>query len=168
MTHPVPWLLRVDATGVVIAANPQARRMLGSCEGRPCHAVVGARARDGDAMCVSSCAAELALRPGATRERAGVVVRQRIGRLTCSRVGQETVVVLAVGPASARRYPEALTRRERDVLRLVAEGRTNRQVGELLVISSATVRTHVEHALAKLGASTRTEAVLVAKELGEI
>lgn len=54
------------------------------------------------------------------------------------------------------------------MLRLVAEGRTNRQVGELLVISSATVRTHVEHALAKLGASTRTEAVLVAKELGEI
>ena len=45
----------------------------------------------------------------------------------------------------------ALTRRERDVLALVAEGRTNREVAEALFISEKTASVHVSHILAKLG-----------------
>jgi DNA-binding CsgD family transcriptional regulator len=53
--------------------------------------------------------------------------------------------------------PDALTRREREVAALVAEGLSNRQVAERLVISKRTADAHVEHILAKLGFSSRTE-----------
>jgi DNA-binding NarL/FixJ family response regulator len=53
----------------------------------------------------------------------------------------------------------ALTRREREVLSLVAKGMTNDGIGAKLRISAETVQTHVRNAMAKLDASTRTEAV---------
>jgi DNA-binding CsgD family transcriptional regulator len=53
----------------------------------------------------------------------------------------------------------ALTAREREVLELLAEGASNAAVGEALVISQATVKSHVRHILRKLGAANRTEAV---------
>jgi DNA-binding CsgD family transcriptional regulator len=52
-----------------------------------------------------------------------------------------------------------LTAREREVLELLAEGASNAAVGETLVISQATVKSHVRHILRKLGAANRTEAV---------
>jgi len=55
--------------------------------------------------------------------------------------------------------PETLTARERDVLRLLAEGLSNDEIGGRLHISGATVRSHVRKAMAKLGARTRVEAV---------
>lgn len=54
---------------------------------------------------------------------------------------------------------EHLTRRERHVLELVAEGRSNRAIGEALGISEHTVKFHLASIYGKLGASTRTEAV---------
>ncbi len=59
-----------------------------------------------------------------------------------------------------------LTAREQEVLRLLALGRTNRQIGEELFISAKTASVHVSHILAKLGASSRTEAVAVAYRQG--
>ena len=56
----------------------------------------------------------------------------------------------------------ALTRRERDVLRLLADGNTNDQIGAALTISPQTVRTHVQKAMEKLGATTRVQAVATA------
>ncbi len=55
-----------------------------------------------------------------------------------------------------------LTPRERDVLRLLAEGLSNEQVGQQLFISAETVRTHVRSAMGKLEADTRTHAVATA------
>jgi DNA-binding NarL/FixJ family response regulator len=52
-----------------------------------------------------------------------------------------------------------LTQRERDVLRLLADGLSNEEIGKRLFISAETVRTHVRKAMGKLGADTRTEAV---------
>jgi predicted ATPase/DNA-binding CsgD family transcriptional regulator len=52
---------------------------------------------------------------------------------------------------------KGLTRREREVAALVAEGMSNRQIAEKLVISKRTADAHVEHILAKLGASSRVE-----------
>jgi DNA-binding CsgD family transcriptional regulator len=52
-----------------------------------------------------------------------------------------------------------LTDRETEVLRLVARGLTNHEIADSLVISSGTVRTHLEHAFDKLGVHTRTGAV---------
>ena len=56
----------------------------------------------------------------------------------------------------------ALTQRERDVLRLLADGLSNEEIGKELFISPETVRTHVRKAMAKLDADTRTQAVATA------
>jgi DNA-binding NarL/FixJ family response regulator len=55
-----------------------------------------------------------------------------------------------------------LTPREREVLRLLADGNSNEQIGAILSISPQTVRTHVQKAMEKLGASTRVQAVATA------
>ena len=59
-----------------------------------------------------------------------------------------------------------LTPRESEVLALVAEGRTNRQIGEALFISEKTASVHVSRLLAKLGASNRGEAAAAARRAG--
>jgi DNA-binding NarL/FixJ family response regulator len=56
----------------------------------------------------------------------------------------------------------ALTDREREVLALVAEGLSNQQIADALVISERTARTHVSNILGKLGVASRTQAALLA------
>jgi len=68
--------------------------------------------------------------------------------------------------ARARRVHTALTEREREVLALVAAGRTNRQIGEELFMSEKTASVHVSRILAKLDVRTRGEAGAVAHKLG--
>jgi DNA-binding NarL/FixJ family response regulator len=68
--------------------------------------------------------------------------------------------------AAPSKDPFALSSREREVLALVAQGRTNREIGERLYISQKTVGVHVGNILAKLGASGRVEAAMVAVRLG--
>jgi DNA-binding CsgD family transcriptional regulator len=64
------------------------------------------------------------------------------------------------------RFGEALTAREREILVLVALGRTNRQIGTQLFISAKTASVHVSNIMAKLGASGRGEAVAIARDRG--
>jgi DNA-binding NarL/FixJ family response regulator len=59
-----------------------------------------------------------------------------------------------------------LTRRERDVLRLIALGQTNREIANTLKLTVSTVKTHVEHLIGKLAVSDRTQAAVRAIELG--
>lgn len=59
-----------------------------------------------------------------------------------------------------------LTRRELEVLRLLAEGKTNPQIAAELVVSSGTVKNHVEHIIGKLGVSDRTQAAVLAVRAG--
>ena len=71
------------------------------------------------------------------------------------------------GPnTTTRGIPGGLTGRELDVLRLVAEGRTNAEIARVLHLSAKTVGHHVSHVLDKLGARTRTEAVSRAADVG--
>lgn len=59
-----------------------------------------------------------------------------------------------------------LSQREREVLALVAQGRTNREIAATLVISEITARNHVSHILEKLGMSRRSEAAAFAAKMG--
>ena len=69
-------------------------------------------------------------------------------------------------PSSAPAYPDGLTQREVEVLRLVAVGKSNADIAEELVISPNTVVRHVSSILAKTGSSNRTEAALYASQNG--
>jgi len=76
------------------------------------------------------------------------------------------VLAAADRPVSPRRHewPEGLTDREVEVLRLIARGRSNREVAALLVISPKTVGRHVENVYAKIGVSSRAAAAVWAME----
>lgn len=60
----------------------------------------------------------------------------------------------------------SLTRKEREVLARLAEGRSNREIAELLFVTPATVKTHLGHIYAKLGVGTRQEATARAVAIG--
>jgi NarL family two-component system response regulator LiaR len=62
--------------------------------------------------------------------------------------------------------PEKLTTRETEVLRLLALGKSNKEIGEALVIGEKTVKTHVSSILSKLGVPSRTQAALYAVRSG--
>jgi DNA-binding NarL/FixJ family response regulator len=62
--------------------------------------------------------------------------------------------------------PESLTDREMEVLRLLAQGRSNKDIAAALVISERTVKFHVSSIMGKLGAGNRTEAVSIAAGRG--
>ena len=76
------------------------------------------------------------------------------------------VRAIADGPREALRAPEPLTRREREVLALIAAGRSNKRIAFELGISEKTVKTHVGHLFAKLGVTDRTQAALLAVRRG--
>jgi DNA-binding CsgD family transcriptional regulator/tetratricopeptide (TPR) repeat protein len=85
-------------------------------------------------------------------------------------VDRHSDLVLAVAGGTRSTEPRAdtfgLSSREREVLSLVAQGRTNREIGERLFISQKTVGVHVGNILAKLAVSGRVEAAAVAIRLG--
>jgi DNA-binding NarL/FixJ family response regulator len=69
-------------------------------------------------------------------------------------------------PRSASASLRFLTPRETEVLRLIAEGLSNVEIADRLVITEETVKTHVSRMLSKLGLRDRTQAVIAAYESG--
>jgi DNA-binding CsgD family transcriptional regulator len=96
---------------------------------------------------------EVALRLGAVPLRTALEGLSRRGRLE-------------VGGVRAVEVSAVMTPREAEVLRLLSQGRTNRQIGAELYISEKTASVHVSNILAKLGANGRTEAVAIAAQRG--
>jgi HD-GYP domain-containing protein (c-di-GMP phosphodiesterase class II) len=106
-------------------------------------------------------------RPAASPDEAAATLRAdaRSGRADGAAV---EAVLQAAGHGIRRRHgwPAGLTAREVEVLRLLARGRTNRQIAAELVISPKTVSNHVEHIYAKIGACNRAMAGLFATRNG--
>ncbi len=88
---------------------------------------------------------------------APTVTRRLIGEFAQMRPGPDAVPEAALA---------ALTPRETQVLRLVAEGLSNTEIGARLVVTEETVKTHVSRVLSKLGLRDRTQAVVAAYESG--
>jgi two-component system, NarL family, response regulator NreC len=92
--------------------------------------------------------------------RGGLVLDPEVARAAMEEAGPKA-------PAEADPY-EALTDREKQVLKLVAEGLSNKEVAEALGISVKTAMTHREHVMEKLGLHNRTELVRFALKKGVI
>ncbi|MFD9389990.1 AAA family ATPase [Streptomyces sp. NPDC060000] len=157
------WLARAEAEWAWAATGPDPAAWertvaafgygdayeLARCRLRYAHALLAADRRE-DAATEARAARETAVRLGATPllERADALIRR--GRLA------------AEAAPGTRAGSATLTAREQDVLRLLALGRSNRQIGEELFISGKTASVHVSNILAKLSAASRTEAVAIA------
>ena len=120
-----------------------------------------------------------ALRSGASgfllkdAPRADLIAAVRVAAagdaLLAPSVTRRLIEAFASRPASATPAPSklaSLTPRERDILLLVARGQSNAEIAGALVVSEATVKTHVGHLLAKLGLRDRVQAVILAYEAG--
>ena len=89
------------------------------------------------------------------------------GDVALDPAAQRQVVAALSEPAPAAaapvaELPDELTPREAEVLALIAEGLTNSEIAERLVVSAATVKSHVNHIFAKIGARDRAQAVVYA------
>ena len=103
---------------------------------------------------------------GAAEEAEAVLAR---AHATARSLGARPLLreLRALGVAGTTRSSDVhLTDREQEVLALVAQGRSNREVGQVLFISTKTVSVHVSNVLAKLQATGRTEAVAIAQRRG--
>jgi DNA-binding NarL/FixJ family response regulator len=80
----------------------------------------------------------------------------------------ERFIPADLAPKARDRLPSELSDREIEVLRLVAEGRSNKEIGNTLGVTEGTVKVHVTNLFEKLGATTRTEAIVVAVRRGII
>jgi DNA-binding NarL/FixJ family response regulator len=85
-------------------------------------------------------------------------------------ITEQALRALTRSPADFPRsdLPQPLTRRERQVLRLMAGGHSNREIADVLATSEGTIKNHVSNILQKLGVRDRTRAVLRGLELGVI
>ncbi len=107
----------------------------------------------------------------------GYLLKDTQGEELCKAIKAAAAGQVQLSPQAADRLlaqicepenPDALTPRETEVLRLLATGMSNRQIGLVLGITEKTVKTHVSHILSKLDASSRTEAALHAVRTGLI
>jgi LuxR family maltose regulon positive regulatory protein len=98
-------------------------------------------------------------------------VRQR-GHLDATRISTrylaKLLAVLAqesAAPGAVERLSEPLSKRELDVLALIAAGKSNMEIASSLFVSMSTVKSHINNLYRKLGARSRTQAIARAREL---
>ncbi len=166
MSAEVHALVIAREDGTVLAQNAPARRLMGEGLGKPCWDVVGGISGAEGLPCAAGGARRLlARRPVRSTETCVSVLGKRY-HLACIPTNDFIVCLLNPGadaPPQARRL---LTSREREVLRLLAEGENTTLVSARLGLSESTVRTHIEHMRCKLGASTRAQLVALGFRLG--
>jgi DNA-binding NarL/FixJ family response regulator len=122
-----------------------------------------------------------ALRAGArgylTKDAGGAEIRHALKQVLENQAVIDPTVqhhvvdaIAALSPAQASRWPSplpaGLTPREAEVLTLIATGMSNREIAEHLVISEGTVKSHINHLLAKIDARDRAQAVTFAYQHG--
>ena len=152
---PAAWCTVIEAFGYEAREGDPGGYRQAYARLRRAEAVLASGAAHGEVVADLRAAQEVAARLGATSLAAAVAAMAvRAG----VRLDDEAA---PVAPAQ-----DVLTPRERSVLALVADGRTNRQVGAELYISEKTVSVHLSRVMAKLGASSRTEAVTIAYARG--
>lgn len=164
--------------------------------GRPCHRILAGHDRTGHLVCCPGCPEFVMARTGEPIPPRDVCYRSREGRyvwvyqstlvvrfgpeedqewvihlfrdITQQRRVEELVDLLTQreGFSSGASATQPLTRREREVLSMLAQGMDTQAIAQALFLSTATVRNHVQNLMRKLGAHTRAEAVARALKEG--
>jgi LuxR family transcriptional regulator, maltose regulon positive regulatory protein len=70
------------------------------------------------------------------------------------------------GLSKNEKFPEPISERELDILRLIADGHSNQEIADMLVIAVSTVKSHINNLYGKLGTNRRTEAIAIARQRG--
>jgi PAS domain S-box-containing protein len=166
---PVPSYV-LDTNGVVRWLNPAAERLLGNVRGRHFTSVVGTE----DRARASELFARKVLGTTSATEATGVLVSTNGRRLTLEvsavpLVGGERVVgvfgmLTGAADVEPSTPPPHLTPRQAEMLRLLEQGRSTKQIAQELHLSPETVKNHVRHLLSALGVHSRLEAVAVARQ----
>lgn len=130
-----------------------------------------------EVIAVTSFVAEAKVRAALEAGAAGYLLKDAEAEELASAIRAAVRGEMHLDPAVARQLTAALraprvgavtlTPREREVLTLIADGRSNQQIATALVVSERTARTHVSNILAKLGVASRTQAALWAVREGK-
>ena len=169
---PVPSYV-LDTEGLVRWLNPAAERLLGDVRGRHFTSIVGVE----DQAKARELFARKVLGTSSATEATGVLVSSEGTRLTLDvsavpLVGGERIVGVfgqLTGAADHKTSapPAHLTPRQAEVLRLLEQGRSTKQIAQELHLSTETVKNHVRHLLRALGVNTRLEAVAAVRQSRE-
>jgi DNA-binding CsgD family transcriptional regulator len=156
-SDPVPWQLAAAAWSALGRPYPAAY-----AQWRQAEALLASRAPRAQAEEPLRVTHAVAVRLGAVPLRRELELLAQRGRVRLEQPAQPVAESEAPSVAASL----GLTRREVEVLALVAAGRTNRQIGQALFITLRTAGVHVSRILAKLGVAGRGEAAAVAHRLG--
>jgi PAS domain S-box-containing protein len=160
----------------VLSWNAAAEKLTGragrEAVGRLCWEVVRASGEDGEPLCGADCAVAHNALSGAEVERRQIMLDASGGkrRVTMSTVtvelGERKLVLHSFPAAKTDGSAVELTRRQQEILGLLDQGLTTRQIAERLVLSTTTVRNHIQAILRALDCHSRLEALAEARRLG--
>jgi DNA-binding NarL/FixJ family response regulator len=156
----MPHMEGAQATREIVAALPGTRVLVLTtyADDESLFPALQAGARGDQTQDPRAAAIEQALPPvAAGRTHLDAVVQQRL---------LETVQSPTSAATEPDQQPDELTARESEVLKLIASGLSNAEIAESLVVSNATVKTHINRIFAKIGARDRAQAVRYAYERG--
>ncbi len=154
----MPVLDGVGATRRIVAEHPATVVLILTTFGE-----------DDDAMAALHAGARGVLTKDAGREEIARALHQAAaGHMTLAAPLQARLLAAAATPAVPVRaeLPDGLTAREAEVLGLIGAGFTNREIAERLIVSEATVKTHINHLFAKIDARDRAAAINYAAQHG--
>lgn len=161
-----PAVVIAGRDGVLIAQNKAARRMMGPGTGKYCWDVVG-KLEGAEALpCRRGCVGELLACGVDSSSQVRFELKGKRHHISCIPVNGVVVSMLGTVSSEAPNALQSLSARERQVLRLVANGDNTSSVATRLGISESTVRTHVEKMRSKLGVNTRAAVVAEGFRLG--
>ena len=139
------------------------RRVLASCPGTKVVALTSFTEEDLIGETLRAGAIGYLMKNVSADQLADAVRNAHAGRST---LAPEAADALVRSVSAPQQGSDSLTPREQQVLKLMADGLTNADIAERLVIGVATVKTHVSSIISKLGVSTRTEATAIAIRRG--
>jgi DNA-binding NarL/FixJ family response regulator len=162
----MPGMDGIEATGRIVAAHPTSRVLVLTTFDVDEYAFAALRAGASGFLIKNAQPAELVDAIRTVASGSSVVAPRLVRRMLDLFAPHLPTAADAAVPDDLDPRLRALTPRELEVLRCIAEGLSNAEIADRLVLSATTVKTHVGNILAKLGLRDRVQAVIAAYEFG--